>query len=103
MDGSSDVGVGRSGRVGARSRRFKVYEWRKYQRDGNRSGGFDCYGSFRVPDEKVKSSDGCTSPLGKWLEDTYPDALRCCIGHDADYEFGGSERDRLAADLHFFL
>ena len=51
----------------------------------------------------LRTSDGCTSPLGKWMEANWPRALRCCHEHDAAYWLGGTSRDRLVTDVRFLL
>lgn len=48
-------------------------------------------------------TDGCSSVLGLWMERQWPDALEVCFEHDIAYEKGGHARDRLIADLKFFL
>lgn len=37
------------------------------------------------------------------MERTWPQALAACLPHDEAYERGGDERDRLIADLRFFI
>jgi hypothetical protein len=49
------------------------------------------------------STGGCSTPLGAWLEVRWPDAGVCCLLHDAAYAAGGDARDRLRADLRFFI
>jgi hypothetical protein len=53
------------------------------------------------PDDSM--SDGCSSPLGLWMERAWPSALAICFEHDVAYEKGGDARDRLIADLKFFV
>lgn len=48
-------------------------------------------------------TDGCSSVLGAWMEREWPAALAACADHDDAYEQGGDARDRLVADLRFFL
>lgn len=58
-------------------------------------------GSAR-PDPGELRSDGCSSPLGRWMEATWPLAGRCCRDHDVAYGLGGGARERLIADLTLF-
>ena len=36
------------------------------------------------------------------MEAHWPQALACCLAHDAAYDAGGADRDRLLADVRFF-
>ena len=48
-------------------------------------------------------SDGCTSILGRAMQDVWPAALICCYAHDESYWRGGDELDRRIADVAFWL
>ena len=37
------------------------------------------------------------------MEEHWPQARGCCLEHDDKYEAGGDDRDRLIADVSFFL
>lgn len=37
------------------------------------------------------------------MEEHWPQALDCCLAHDDLYDAGGGDRDRLIADVRFFL
>lgn len=44
----------------------------------------------------LKSADSaCSDPLGLYTDAAYQP---CCLAHDAAYELGGTEADRLSAD-----
>lgn len=46
---------------------------------------------------------GCQSGISRWFKPPYAKLFyaACCI-HDDDYDCGGSESDRKAADVHLF-
>lgn len=37
------------------------------------------------------------------MEEHWPHALACCLAHDDAYATGGADRDRLLADVRFFV
>ena len=37
------------------------------------------------------------------MEKEWPRALACCLAHDDAYDAGGADRDRLLADVRFFV
>lgn len=37
------------------------------------------------------------------MEAHWPQARACCLAHDAAYDAGGTDRDRLLGDVGFFL
>ena len=50
-------------------------------------------------------SDGCSGGLSqgwKWLMGHPPFFESCCIWHDYEYDIGGTEADRWAADYELF-
>ena len=54
------------------------------------------------PSTSSTHMSACSS-LGAWLAEIYPDMEPVCVAHDYAYADGGDARDRLIADLEFFL
>ena len=45
----------------------------------------------------------CSSPLGAWMEATWPAATKCCQEHDNAYERGGDGVLKMIVDLEFWI